>query len=191
MEELLERLCSTYPLSEGCLTRLRQVIKSQTLAEGDHLLRTGEVCRNIYYISKGFLRCYYTRDGSDAEVTDWLYMEHEFIVSIPSYYLQVPSDKSIHAVEDCELFYISFEEERALNRDFIEFNVVGRLWTMKYLMDFSSLLKSIRMLTAIERYQLLMERSPELIERVPVMYLASYMNMDAKTMSRMRSQISK
>jgi CRP-like cAMP-binding protein len=74
-------------------------------------------------------------------------------------------------------------------RTFVEFNVVGRVLTNKYLRIWHRQARNIRMLTAEERYQFLLENQPELINRVPVQDLASYLDMSRETLSRMRGRI--
>ncbi|HVU57992.1 MAG TPA: Crp/Fnr family transcriptional regulator [Puia sp.] len=190
MEQLLFFLNSIasaegWPLSKECLSYLRDIIKSRTVKEGEYLLKAGEICSNIYFIQKGLLKCYYLL--GDSEVSDWFFGEAETVVSIDSFYDQAPSKDFIQALEDCELFYITHDEYNYLNRTFIEFNVVGRVLTNKYLRIWHHQARNIRMLTARERYAFLLEHQPELVLRVPIQDLASYLDMSRETLSRIRS----
>ena len=187
MEELIQWLCEIHPLSPECVAYLRRIIRRQKLRKNQLLLREGEICKNIYFIKKGLLRCYYVRDG--VEVTDWLFSEGDTVVSINSFYDQRPGVDFIQALERCELFYITYRQLQTLFERYIEFNVVGRILTNKYLRVWHAQARNIRMLTAGQRYDLLMEQQPELINRVPVQYLASYLDMSKATLSRMRSRL--
>jgi CRP-like cAMP-binding protein len=193
MKELLEFLCSTaeaagWPLSEGCLKRLSEIVKTTSLKRDEFLLREGQVCKNLYFIHKGLLKCFYVLHD-DIPVSDWFFGEMETIVSIDSFYDQVPSEDFIQALEDTDLFYISYDDLESLYKDFIEFNVIGRILTNKYLRIWHRQARNIRMLTAEERYLFLLAKQPELINRVPVRDLASYLDMSRETLSRMRSRI--
>jgi CRP/FNR family transcriptional regulator, anaerobic regulatory protein len=192
MKELLSFLnqiasSEGWPLSAACLTHLRKIIKTSRLKEGEYLLKAGEVCTNIYFIRKGLLKCFYIIHH--REVSDWFFGDLETVVSIDSFYDQRPSEDFIRALEDSELFYITFEELNYLFRTFIEFNVVGRVLTNKYLRIWHRQARNIRMLTAEERYQFLLKTHPDLINRVPVRDLASYLDMSRETLSRMRGRI--
>jgi CRP-like cAMP-binding protein len=192
MEELLSFLnliasSEGWPLSAGCLDYLRKTIKIASLKEGEFLLSSGQVCTNLYFIQKGLLKCFYI--VHEREVSDWFFGELETVVSIDSFYDQVPSEDFIQALEDCELFYITHQELSYLYRNYIEFNVVGRVLTNKYLRIWHRQARNIRMLTAEERYLFLLKTQPELINRVPVRDLASYLDMSRETLSRMRGRI--
>jgi len=192
MEELLSFLnqiasLEGWPLSAGCLDYLRSIVKKTSLKEEEYLLKAGEVCKNLYFIKRGLLKCFYI--VHNKEVSDWFFGELETVVSIDSFYDQVPSEDFIQALEDCDLFYITYEELGYLYRTYIEFNVVGRVLTNKYLRIWHRQARNIRMLTAEERYLFLLEKQPELIMKVPIQDLASYLDMTRETLSRMRGRI--
>jgi len=192
MEQLLSFLNSIassegWPLSSKCLLYLRKIIKTKSIKEGEYLLRAGETCTNLYFIQKGLLKCYYILHG--REVSDWFFGEGETVVAIDSFYDQVPSNDFIQALEDCVLFYITHEEYLHLNRTYVEFNVIGRVLTNKYLRIWHQQARNIRMLSADERYAFLLKHQPELIMRVPIRDLASYLDMTRETLSRMRGRL--
>ncbi|HEV9035643.1 MAG TPA: Crp/Fnr family transcriptional regulator [Puia sp.] len=192
MEELLSFLnqiasSEGWPLSAACLAHLGEIIKIRTLKQEELLLSAGQVCKNIYFIRRGLLKCFYI--VHEREVSDWFFGELETVVSIDSFYDQVASEDFIQALEDCELFCISFGELNYLFRTFVEFNVVGRVLFNKYLRIWHRQARNIRMLTAEERYQFLLTTQPNLIQRVPVRDLASYLDMSRETLSRMRRRI--
>ncbi|MBN8853359.1 MAG: hypothetical protein BGO55_12525 [Sphingobacteriales bacterium 50-39] len=192
MEQLLFFLNSIassegWPLSSECLSFLPAIIKKRSIKRDEYLLRVGEVCKNLYFIQKGLLKCYYILH--EGEVSDWFFGEGETVVSIDSFYDQAASKDFIQALEDCDLFYITHDEYLHLNRTFIEFNVIGRVLTNKYLRIWHRQARNIRMLDAEERYIFLLEHQPELIRRVPVRDLASYLDMRPETLSRMRGRL--
>lgn len=174
-------------LSPACLAYLRKIIKRSSLKKEEYLLKAGEVCTNLYFIRRGLLKCYYIVHNS--EVSDWFFGELETVTSVDSFYDQVKSEDFIQALEDCELFYITYKDLIYLYKTFIEFNVIGRVLTNKYLRIWHRQARNIRMLTAEERYLFLLEKQPELIMRVPVRDLASYLDMTRETLSRMRGRI--
>lgn len=186
MKMVLDYLTSVHPMSDECYNHLATIIKTRHVSKKGFLLRPGEVCTDIHVVVKGLVRCYYLE--GETEVTAWLRKEKDVIVSVDSYYDQAQSYEYIQAVEDCELAYISFKEEKEVFDTYPEFNVIGRLLTQKELRDHARELRNIRMLTAAQRYQHFLERYPELVQRVPLMYLASYLNMKPETLSRMRAQ---
>lgn len=192
MEEVIAYLnkiaeAEGHPLSPACLAYLRKAIKTKTVKEGEHLLLDGQVCENLYFIVHGLLKCYYILHGKP--VCDWFFGEGETVVAVDSFYDQIPSKDFIQALEDCLLFYITFEELNYLYRNFVEFNVVGRVLTHKYFRIWHRQGRNIRKLTSEERYRVLMETQPDLINRVPVQDLATFLDMSRGNLSRMRGRI--
>jgi len=192
MEELLSFLNSIAlsggrPLSPECLDCLRAVIKNTTVKKEEYLLSAGQVCANIYFIRSGLLKCFYML--RDKKVSDWFFGPNETVVSIDSFYDQTPGIDYMQALKDSRLFYISYEEYDHLFRTFVEFNVVGRILTNKYLRVWHVHARNIRRLTKYERYLYLLEHQPDLINDVPVQDVASYLDMAPATLSRMRGRI--
>jgi CRP-like cAMP-binding protein len=188
-KEMMDFLDSIYRLPKGLRDRLEQKVQYRKLEKGEFILHAGEVCRHIYFISKGLLRCYYlTGKDNEEEVSTWFMKETDACVSIDSFYDQVESYEFIHALEACVVFYISYDDLEAAYKDYIDFNVVGRILTLKYLKEWARQLRGIRKLSATERYLALEAREPELVLRVPGMYLASYLDMASETLSRIRGK---
>ena len=188
-KEMLDFLDSIYPLPEQLRDRLKQAVRYRKLEKGEYILKAGEVCRHMHFISKGLLRCYYlTGRDNEQEVSTWFMKEGDVCVSIDSFYDQVESYEFIHALEACEVFYISYEELEAIYGEYLDFQAVGRVLTLKYLKEWARQLRSIRMLPAVERYLALEKREPELVLRVHLKYLASYLDMTQETLSRIRGK---
>jgi CRP-like cAMP-binding protein len=186
MDAILQFLHSIFPLSPECSAYLRRTIRTRTIRENQILLEIGEVCHNLYFINKGVLRCFYY--VNNKEVSDWFFWEGETVVSIGSFYDQVPSEDCIQALEECELYYISYHELEYLYQHYTEFNVIGRVLTLRYLRVFHQHARNLKKLPAAERYRYLLERQPKLIQRIPLGPLASWLNMEPETLSRMRGR---
>jgi CRP-like cAMP-binding protein len=186
MDVVIAFLNDIFPLSAECIAYLRRTVRTRTLKEDKFLLEIGDVCRNLYFIRKGVLRCYYY--VNDKEVSDWFFWEGETVVSIGSFYDQVASEDCIQALEDCELYYISYQDLEYVYQHFIEFNVIGRVLTLKYLRVFHRHARNIRKLPAGERYKYLLQTQPDLIQRIPLAPLASWLNMEPETLSRIRGR---
>jgi len=176
-----------HALSPACLAYLRKTIKTKAVKKDEHLLIEGQVCENLYFIMTGLLKCYYMLHGK--QVCDWFFGEMETVVAVDSFYDQIPTKDFIQALEDCLLFYMTFDELNYLYKNFVEFNAVRAVLTYKYFRIWHRQARNIRRMTSEERYRLLMETQPDLINRVPVQDMASYLDMSREHLSRMRSRI--
>ncbi|HMH33655.1 MAG TPA: Crp/Fnr family transcriptional regulator [Puia sp.] len=186
MEELLQYLNSVHPLSKGLQEYLVEIIKTKTLPKKTFLLKAGHTSRNICFISKGLLRAFYVKN--DEEVSSWFMKEGDIIVSIESFYDQTQSYESIQAIEETQVLYICYDELELIYQKYPEFNFIGRVLTIQYLTRWAKQLYSIRMQTASERYQWLVTHHPELVLRVPAKFIASYLDINEVTLSKIKGK---
>jgi CRP/FNR family transcriptional regulator, anaerobic regulatory protein len=185
MDAVFEFLCKIYPLSYSCIACLKRLIRHKQILQDEVLLEIGEVNRNLYFILKGGLHCYYY--VKRKPVSDWFFWEQETVVAIGSFYDQLPSEDRIVALEDTELLYITKDDYDYLNRTFLEFNFVRAELLQKYLKEFHAHPRFIRKHNAEERYKLVLKKKPKLVQRVPLGALASWLAMTPETMSRIRN----
>ncbi|UZJ63230.1 hypothetical protein OKW96_11945 [Sphingobacterium sp. KU25419] len=76
-----------------------------------------------------------------------------------------------------------------LYQQHLEFNVIGRYLTEQYYIESESKANALRMLSAKERYHELILRKPQILRRVPLGYIASYLGITQSTLSRIRAKI--
>jgi CRP-like cAMP-binding protein len=187
MEELLKFLELIHPMSDGLKHHLATILKVKHLPKKSLLLKAGHVCRNIYFIGSGLVRCFYIKDNN--EICSWFMKEGDVIASVESFFKQKESYESIQALEDCVLYYVSYSDLQHLYRHFPEFNFIGRVLVEKYYMLSEQRLYSLRMQRSQERYDFLLQNFPELILRVPAKYLASYLGISEVTMSKAKARM--
>jgi CRP/FNR family transcriptional regulator, anaerobic regulatory protein len=182
-DEMIAFLGSVYPISAGLKAAIKAKVRFLKVRKGQHILKAGEINRDLYFISKGQLRCYYyTENGK--EVSTWFMWENDACVSINSYYPQMESYEYIQATEPSELICISHGDLEELYHAYMEFNFIGRVLTTKYLVDWSYQLKDIRLLETDDRYKALLQRDPARVQRINKKYLASFLSMVPSSLSR-------
>ena len=186
MESLLQYLHSIFPLSPPLYEHLINILKTKEVRKKEYLLRTGKVCKNIFFIEKGIFRCFYL--NGEKEVCSWFMKEGDVIASVKSFYEQIPSYESIQALEDCIVHYISYDEIQNIYNTYLEFNFIARVLTEKYYALSDERLYSTKMKQAAERYKYLMGHHPEIILRVPSTHIASYLGISLETLSRIKSR---
>lgn len=185
METLFYLLNSIYPLSEPLKQYLALNLETTEVRRKDILLKAGHVCRNIYFIESGLLRCYYMQ--GEHEVCSWFMKEGDVIASVESFFDQKESYEFIQALEDSTLHYISFQKLEYIYRNFPEFNYVGRELVQKYYKLSEQRLYSLRMQRGLERFEYLKQNYPELIQRVEQKHLASYLGITEQYLSMLKA----
>ena len=163
---------------------LSQVLKSRTVLKKEFLLRAGHVSQDIYFIEQGLFRCFYKKN--DVEVSSWFMKEGDVIISVESFFDQIESKESIQALEESVVYFITFRELDFIYKTFTEFNYNGRVLVQAYYKQSEQRLYSLRMHRAYDRYAFLLQNYPELIQRVPAKYIASYLGIEETTLSKIK-----
>lgn len=177
-----------HPISAGLSESIRQYSKVVTVEKKTQLLRNGETCKSIYFILQGGVRTYYIdKEGND--ITSWLLFEGELAISVYSFFSQRPSFEALETLERCTLLALSYEKLSLLYHQYPEFNFIGRHLTEQYYIRSEAKANALRMLSAKERYLDLLQNRPQLLTRVPLGYIASYLGINQSTLSRIRASI--
>jgi CRP-like cAMP-binding protein len=183
-QNLLQLFNSIIPISDELEKRLSETLQTNTYPKKYLLLKEGQVCNYIYFIEKGFLRSYYI--NHDKEITGWFMKENDIIVSVNSFFKRIVSYENIQTIEESTLHYIHYNELQNIYKDFIEFNIVGRVLAEMYYVLSEERLYGMRSHTAEERLQFLLDKHPEILLRAPLGYIASYLGISSETLSRIR-----
>lgn len=186
MINIFQYLESIHPLPEGLPEHLERVLKKKTLSRREYLLRAGQVCRSIYFIEKGLLRCYAVQ--GTTEVCSWFMKEGDICISVESFFRQQYSHENIQALENAEVQYMNYEELQHIYKEYPDFNYTARVLTEKYYLLSEQRLLAMRMRRSHERYAWMMEYFPELLQRVPAKYIASYLGITEVMLSTIKGR---
>lgn len=186
MITLLRYLRSIHPLSEALRDHLEDVIKEKKLARKDYLLKAGQICGNIYFVEQGLLRSYYSRDKK--EISSNFFKEGDICTAPESFFTQQYGQESIQAIEDCVLYYISYDELQHLFRAFPDFNFIGRVLLERCYLAMVQRFSAMWMRSAPDRFEWLASSFPDLLQRVPAKYLASYLEITEGMLSTIKSR---
>ncbi len=163
-------------------------LTQKSLRKKDHLLMAGDTCCYVTYINKGCMRRYIT-DKHSKEVILNFSLEDYWVGDLESLIFQKPTDFYIQALEDCELLQLSRENFfRACN----EIPKFKKFHDDKAQRNHYSALKRLSIAkssTPEEKYLDLMKKQPQLFQRVPLHYIASYLGIEPESLSRIRKRI--
>ena len=164
---------------------LEGILVPKKYQKGEIILHEGEVCESIYWVAKGLVRQFYYKNGK--ELTEYMATEDNIVMSIESLFTDKPSTQQMVALEPTILFALP---KRELEHEAVR-NVNIQMLYRKILEE--SLIISqihadmLRFESAQERYSKLVKRSPQLVLRAPLVYIASYLQMTPETLSRVRT----
>ncbi|MCX2681203.1 Crp/Fnr family transcriptional regulator [Galbibacter sp. EGI 63066] len=181
----LDILSDLSPLSDKSRNALLKHLSSKRIPKDSFILKHGEVCKHIYFIHKGFARTFYYKNGK--EITEWFADEKGFSFSITSYFQEQPSKLVIECLEDSEVIYLPKKEMYELSYNHIDIaQLIIKMFSYS-LMISQERMDSIQFETAKQRYDKLLKNQPEILQKVPLQYIASYLGITSETLSRIRN----
>ena len=188
MQNLLFKFLSKYvTLNEEEKNALISLDIFHSFKKGTILLKEGQKTKESYFVLKGCIRTYYVIDAE--EKTTAFYTEMEGLTP-PCVISKTPSDYYVSCIEDCILLISNSDMEAEVNAKFPKFESLCKKLSEELLakerMDFDEFKTS----TPEQRYLNLLEKRPDLIQRVPQHQLASYLGIQPQSLSRLRARIS-
>lgn len=182
LDRILDRI---HPLPLTSKTSLLKCIREVHYPKGHILMKSNKIEHNIYIINKGIVRAYSHREGN--EVTFWFGMEGDPVVSMKSYVQNQPGYEDIELLEDCELYEITTKHLHQLYNEDIHLTNWGRKFAEVELIKSEERLISLQFHNATERYNNLLKNHPDLLQRVALGHLASYLGITQVSLSRIRA----
>jgi len=185
MEALQKAITDISPLSPESSKAFLSTWKQWTIPKDFYLLREHAVSDYIYFIKKGIARIYYHKN--DKEITEWIAMDEQFFLSITSFFERIPSYLIIQTIEPSEVYGIHHNDLNSLADQYHDVEKLLRKMLTRSLILSQERMLSIQFETAQQRYDRLLKKSPEIIQRVPLSYIASFLGVTLETLSRIRS----
>lgn len=180
---------SFHPLSHDAIAYASEKFFPHRLRKSEYMVRAGQVCQAVYYVESGILRGF-IKDGI-KEVTTWISGERDLVTSISGFEQQKPSAENIQALEDCELVGLLHQDLEYMYEHFPEINIIARKVLQRYYCDAEERAYIARLTEASAKYKRFESTKTEMMNRVPLKYIASYLGMTLETLSRTRSKISR
>ncbi|OKS88623.1 Crp/Fnr family transcriptional regulator [Mucilaginibacter polytrichastri] len=186
MQELSDFIRSKISINDIELAAIISNFKIKQVKKGQLVLKRGQIAHQYFFIKTGALRFFYGE--FDRQLTAWVVFKDEFFTEISSLNPQKPTRFNIEAIEDTELIYIDKPEMEILYKTFPAWQEFGRITWEPMAVRMIDHILNFQTLSAEERYLEFMANS-ELIKRVPVKQIASYLGITPNALSRIRKNL--
>ena len=187
MDAFIKKLCDKYKVLESDVQTLLGCMEEVHFKKRDLIVREGIKNSNLYFIKTGIWRAYYHKDGADATI--WFASDGEAAFSVWGYADNAYSLINIEAMCDSVAYSISRATLNQLYHSSIGLANLGlRLMDHQLLLQENWLINSGSP-RAKERYLTLIKETPELLQYVPLKYIASYLWITPQSLSRIRAEI--
>lgn len=187
LTELKEILAVPFQLSDKTVDIIANCTKLVQFSKDELLIEQGRTCDKIYFIASGIVRMYYSYDGN--EDVRLFALEGDIITSVSSFAFASKSVFNYSAMCETKAYVMTFDDMRRVFRESHEFqqwtahSLFGQIGSLEYRYLYSGIGN------ALLRYaSFITNRPKDIIDRIPLKHLASYLKMTPQTLSRIRRQ---
>lgn len=150
-------------------------------------IKTGQYSRKIVFVIKGLFRGLYMKD--DTEVTFWFREEFTVFAAYESILANMPTKMSYEALEDSVIAVIDYDLLKEMSKtdlDFANSIIVVLEGLLKATIE---RIASFTSMSPEERYLELLNKTPDIINRVPQQHLASFIGITPVSLSRLKGRV--
>ncbi|MFV8375675.1 Crp/Fnr family transcriptional regulator [Flavobacterium sp. LB1P71] len=173
------------PLSKEAENAITEICSIINIKKSQDLQSIGHTCKTIYFINKGMARIYYYKDGID--ITESFAFENNILARVESLFTGKPSRKAIQILEDSEVVAINATQLFKLYDTFPEIERLFRKIFEAAYVDTVNRIEGIQFHSAEERYTALISEEPNVLKKVPLKLIASYLGITQVSLSRIRA----
>jgi len=189
-EQLLKSVTALSGCSPEQIEEVLSIVKQVEIGNGQSYIRAGEIPRSFAFVVKGLFRYYYA-DNKGNEFTKGFFPENSYITAYSALLENRESYFTIEALEDSTIFIIDFYKWNQIAR-----NDICWLKFLVSLLEKGYCVKEYRereflVFSAEERYESFLRRFPGLEKRIKQHYIASYLGITPKSLSRIRKKMGK
>jgi CRP/FNR family transcriptional regulator, anaerobic regulatory protein len=189
-DTFLNLLGNYVQLTESDITFCKNYFELKSFSKNSLLEEEHKIPKHLYFIIKGYMRLFYYDDNGD-EVTTLIAAPNSFITSFLDFIHGKKSKENLECVTNCEVYRIEKSKLVELidkNENFKNFSLV----IFEQAINITQLrANDFATLTAELRYKKLLEQQPEIVQNVPIQYIASYLGIKPQSLSRIRKQLIK
>ncbi len=190
LSKLYAHIAQSLTVSKNLKQIIEQYFTSLQIPKNTIIEEEGKVPQHLYFINEGYMRSFYYDNDGD-EVTTFLATPEQYMASFLSLSQQKISTENIEAITDCSLLKVSREEFLGIIEKHPEF----RDYSLKiFEQAFSAMnqrANDLATLTAEQRYTQLLNNQGNILQNVPIQYIASFLGIKPQSLSRIRKQMIK
>jgi CRP/FNR family transcriptional regulator, anaerobic regulatory protein len=173
---------------------LKQIIEQHftplQISKNTIIEEEGKVPQHLYFINEGYMRSFYYDNNGD-EVTTYLATPEQYMASFLSLSQQKISTENIETITDCSLLKISREDFLKIIEKYPQFREYSLQIFEQAFTKMNERANDLATLTAEQRYSQLLNNQGNILQNVPIQYIASFLGIKPQSLSRIRKQMIK
>ena len=187
-EAIKKAINNLLPLDELEWGAFENKLYTKEIKKGQYFLQKDHTINALGFITSGSFRTFCI-DNTGEEITYCLHFENEFLTAFESLITREPSIFDIQAMEDSTLICIHQSDLDQLYKTSHYWERFGRLFAERFYVIRQNRYKDLLLETAEYRYLKLLDKYPDIFQRVPQYYIASFIGIRPQSLSRIRKNI--
>lgn len=160
------------------------------LEKSEYFSRVGEVGNTVGFVLSGILRSFYYADNAD-EITYCILFPNTMVSAYSSFITGLPSEECIQAITEVEMLSFRKADLLALSEGNIRWINFMRVMAERQFVEQEERIFRLQRYSAQDRYTKLLIEQPDYVQHIPQRYLASYLGITQRHLSRIRAQLAK
>ena len=186
LEKLFDHVSSFITINKGEMELLTELTQVKLYKKGEYLLEAGKISKAFYFNATGIVRLFYGVNGEER--TGFFYHENSFINPYASFRKQEPSNYYLKALKDTDVIVFRYEILEPLLTKIPKLERLARMIMEQELMVLQEVVEVMVTLSPEERFNRLMDRSPEIFQHVSQTQIASYLGVKPESLSRIKKR---
>lgn len=147
------------------------------------------VCKHLGFILDGVFRAYYINDETTEEKNVFFFSKNQIVVSYKSFVTQTPCNYYTESMVDSTILYIHYNQLNNLYKQSHQWERFGRMVAERAFDAAMTRAEGFLFMTPEERYLDLVEKHPDIFNTIPLYHIASYLNIQGPSLSRIRKRM--
>lgn len=189
-KNLLDIIKQQITISDEDIQLCTEYFEPVTFPKNRIIEEEGKIPQYLYFVVSGYMRLFQYNDNGD-EITSHINCPPGFITSYFNFVNQTKATENVECITECKLLRITKNNLDLITSKSEAFKNFS-IWVFQQSIAYNeNRSKELATLTAEQRYQKLIDNHPHIIHNVPLQYIASFLGMNSKSLSRIRKQMIK
>jgi CRP/FNR family transcriptional regulator, anaerobic regulatory protein len=186
--KLIEAISKKVQLTPEDIALCTKYFEQVRFTKNEIIEEQDKIPEYLYFIVSGFMRLFYYDNNGD-EVTTQINHKMGFTASYLRFIHGIKAKENVECITDCTLLRISKPNLRIIIDSSESFKMFSLMIFEQAITSAENRANDLATLNAEQRYKKLLHEKPEILQNVPIQYIASYLGMKPESLSRIRRQM--
>lgn len=185
---MIEYLKSFDLFTDNEINDFLKLTKTTYIKKGDIYINQNEICNSLSYIKSGIFRSFYFSNNDD-EITYCFSFPNNLLMAYSSFISGNKSEENIQCLTDAEIISVSKADIETLSKSNNNWLNFLKIVAEEEYISLEKWIFNHQKDKAQQRYLDLISKQPKYIQEIPLHYIASYLGITQRHLSRIRANI--